>query len=57
VAQSKNQNIRLSDLIIDPMVADAFRRAENSTPPAALAVAVEPDAPLAPGAVAELVEA
>jgi len=49
---------RLSDFIRDKWVADAFRRAEGSCPPEALGVAIEPVAPLAPGAVVRsLVEA
>ena len=49
---------RLSEFIRDPLVRRAFERAERDLPPAALAVAIEPVAPLGPGAaVRTLVEA
>lgn len=49
--QAAFQDRPLSSYFTDPYLRDRFAAAERDLPPAALAVAIEPDAPLAPSAV------
>lgn len=55
MVQATFQDMRHSSLFTDPLLRDAFRRAERDLPPMPAIVPHEPV--LIPGAAAELVEA
>ena len=57
MASPVSENTRLSRLFTDPYLRARFAAAERDAPPAALAVEIEPVAPLAPGAVVRHLEA
>lgn len=56
MVQANRQNKPLSELFQSAYLRQVFAAVERDLPPEALGVAIEPVAPLAPGAVAELVE-
>ena len=51
MASANSQHTRLSAIFQSHYLRQVFSKAERDTPPEPLGVAIEPDAPLAPGAV------